>query len=101
MRRDEIDDPTVRRAAHAEHDRVVGAIARAFATDPVARWAYPDAHRYVTTFPAFIVAFGGKAFEHGSAHCTADFYQRHGFEVVGTIQVGDAPPLFPMVRRPR
>ena len=28
-------------------------------------------------------------------------YQRHGFEVVGTIQVGDAPPLFPMVRQPR
>ena len=28
-------------------------------------------------------------------------YQRHGFEVLGTIQVDDAPPLFPMPRQPR
>jgi ribosomal protein S18 acetylase RimI-like enzyme len=28
-------------------------------------------------------------------------YQRHGFEVVGTIQVDDAPPMIPMVRRAR
>jgi GNAT superfamily N-acetyltransferase len=28
-------------------------------------------------------------------------YQRHGFEVLGTIQIADAPPVFPMLRRPR
>jgi ribosomal protein S18 acetylase RimI-like enzyme len=28
-------------------------------------------------------------------------YQRHGFEVLGTIQVGTAPPLFPMLRKPQ
>jgi ribosomal protein S18 acetylase RimI-like enzyme len=28
-------------------------------------------------------------------------YQRHGFEVLGTIQVGSSPPVFPMLRRPR
>jgi ribosomal protein S18 acetylase RimI-like enzyme len=28
-------------------------------------------------------------------------YQRHGFEVLGTIQVGSSPTLVPMVRRPR
>jgi ribosomal protein S18 acetylase RimI-like enzyme len=28
-------------------------------------------------------------------------YIRHGFEITGTIQVGDSPPLFPMVRKPR
>lgn len=28
-------------------------------------------------------------------------YERHGFQVVGTIQVDDAPPLFPMIRQPR
>ena len=27
-------------------------------------------------------------------------YQRHGFELVGAIQAGASPPLFPMVRRP-
>ncbi len=28
-------------------------------------------------------------------------YRRHGFEAVGTIQVGSAPPIVPMLRRPR
>jgi ribosomal protein S18 acetylase RimI-like enzyme len=28
-------------------------------------------------------------------------YQRHGFEVLGTIQVGSSPPLFPMLRPAR
>jgi GNAT superfamily N-acetyltransferase len=26
-------------------------------------------------------------------------YERHGFEIVGTIQVGSSPPIFPMLRR--
>ena len=28
-------------------------------------------------------------------------YRRHGFEPLGTIQVGSAPPIVPMLRRPR
>jgi ribosomal protein S18 acetylase RimI-like enzyme len=28
-------------------------------------------------------------------------YQRYGFEVLGTIQVGTSPPLVPMLRKPR
>ncbi len=28
-------------------------------------------------------------------------YQRHGFELVGTIQVGSSPPIFPMLRHAR
>ncbi len=28
-------------------------------------------------------------------------YQRHGFELVGNIQAGNSPSLFPMVREPR
>ena len=28
-------------------------------------------------------------------------YQRHGFEVLGTIQVGSSPPVSPMLRKPR
>jgi ribosomal protein S18 acetylase RimI-like enzyme len=28
-------------------------------------------------------------------------YQRHGFEVVGIIRVGDAPPVIPMMRPAR
>ena len=29
------------------------------------------------------------------------FYERHGFDLLGTIQVGAVPPIFPMLRRPR
>jgi GNAT superfamily N-acetyltransferase len=28
------------------------------------------------------------------------FYERHGFELLGTIQVGTSPSIFPMLRRP-
>jgi ribosomal protein S18 acetylase RimI-like enzyme len=171
----------------------------AFGTDPVARWVYPESSQYLTYFPSFIRAFGGRAFESGSVHyvdgfmaaalwlppnvhpdedalmalfdetvseeikrdlfpvfeemgkyhpgephwylpmigadplqqgkgygsallqyalsiCDRDgklaylessnpqnipLYQRHGFELTGTIQVGASPPLFPMLRRPR
>jgi hypothetical protein len=29
------------------------------------------------------------------------FYRRHGFELLGAIQVGSSPALVPMLRRPR
>ena len=28
-------------------------------------------------------------------------YERHGFELLGTIQVGASPPIFPMLRKIR
>jgi ribosomal protein S18 acetylase RimI-like enzyme len=28
-------------------------------------------------------------------------YERHGFELLGTIQVGSSPPIFPMLRKPQ
>ena len=28
-------------------------------------------------------------------------YQRHGFEVIGEIQAGSSPPMFPMIREPQ
>jgi ribosomal protein S18 acetylase RimI-like enzyme len=35
-----------------------------------------------------------------SNHKSVSLYQRHGFEVLGIIQVGRSPPIFPMLRRP-
>ena len=29
------------------------------------------------------------------------FYRRHGFEAIGTIQLGASPPITPMLRKPR
>jgi len=194
-----MNTPDVNAAKAQDRERVVSAIVLAFAGDPVARWAWPEPHDYLTYFPEFIKVFGGKAFDHGTAHSVAEFsggalwlppgvqpdeevlvglmersidpkrlqvvftmlekmggyhptephwhlpligvepakqgrgygtallrhaleridsegriaylestnpaniplYQRHGFEVVGTIQVGEAPSIFPMIRQPR
>ena len=46
---------------------VVSVIALAFATDPVARWAFPDPHVYAQRFPEFIEAFAWGAFGSGTA----------------------------------
>lgn len=179
--------------------QIVDVITLAFATDPVARWAYPNSQQYLEYFPNFIRLFGGKAFEtetayyinsfsaaalwlapnvepdeealvalfqntvskdlqddlfaffeqmgkfhptephwylpmigvdptqqnkgyggmlmrHALAICDREglpaylessnprnitLYLRHGFEIVGTIQAGSSPAMFPMRREPR
>jgi ribosomal protein S18 acetylase RimI-like enzyme len=42
-------------------------IVAAFAADPVERWLYPADADYERHFPAFVAAFGGKAFGDGTA----------------------------------
>jgi ribosomal protein S18 acetylase RimI-like enzyme len=188
----------VRSAAASDEAAIIGVVTLAFGSDPVARWAHPNPHDYLTHFPPFVSAFGGKAFAHGSAYCADGYagaalwlppdvhpdeeklgaaievtsqrvqqdlvavfeqmaschpkephwylpligidpnrqsqgygsalmrhallpcdrdlisaylessnprnislYKRHGFELLGTIQVGSSPPLFPMLRKPR
>lgn len=48
-------------------DRAVGTMVLAFGADPAARWLYQDAHQYLVNFPNFVRAFGGAAFDRGSA----------------------------------
>ena len=60
--------------------------------------------------------YGSALLEHALAQCDRDrlpaylestnprnvsLYKRHGFEVLGTIQVGQSPPLTPMLRKAR
>jgi ribosomal protein S18 acetylase RimI-like enzyme len=60
--------------------------------------------------------FGSALLQHGLARCDREnklaylestspgsvrLYQRLGFELLGTIQVGSSPELFPMLRKPR
>lgn len=45
-----------------------GVITLAFATDPVARWTYPDPDQYLEHFPAFVRAFAGRSFSKGTAY---------------------------------
>ena len=44
---------------------------------------------------------GKLAYLESSSPRSIPFYRRHGFELLGTIQVGSSPPLFPMMRKPR
>lgn len=189
----------VQPATHQTVDAIVDGLVLAFTVDPAMRWMYPQPQQYLQHFPAFLRAFGGAAFEYGTAYslegaagaalwlpptaqvntdpvlevvrqtipaskqadlfavfdematyhphephwylailgvehaqqrkgygsvlmkqalaiCDRDetlaylessnpanipFYERHGFEVVGTIQPGNFPPIFPMIRYPR
>lgn len=44
---------------------------------------------------------GKLAYLEASSPKSIPLYQRHGFELFSTIQVGSSPPLFPMVRKPQ
>jgi len=50
----------------------VATLTLAFSSDPVVRWAWPDSERYLTYWPRFVEAFGGRAFEEGTAHGLED-----------------------------
>jgi ribosomal protein S18 acetylase RimI-like enzyme len=191
--------PAVKTAKPSEEASVIDALRLAFAADPAARWVWSDPHMYLESFPRFAKAFGGRAFEHGTAYyvdgyagaalwlppnvhpdmetlesllqstgsdqaqkdafevfeqmgsyhpgephwylpllgvdpphhgkglgsammkhalerCDREntvaylessnpknipFYERHGFKLLGTIQVGSSPQIFPMLRKPR
>ena len=44
---------------------------------------------------------GMLAYLESTGPLSVPLYQRHGFEVMGEIVVGNSPPMFPMLRRPR
>jgi ribosomal protein S18 acetylase RimI-like enzyme len=44
---------------------------------------------------------GMPAYLEATSERSRDLYARHGFEVVGTIQFADSPPMFPMWRKAR
>src|SRR5919202_2382413 len=56
-------------ASPAEAEPAIGVLTLAFSTDPANRWAWPGPRQYLESFPAFVRAFAGRAFELGSAHC--------------------------------
>jgi GNAT superfamily N-acetyltransferase len=56
----------------ADRMRGLACLTLAFATDPVMRWGWPDPHRYLAYWPQIADAFGGRAFDTGTAHGLED-----------------------------
>jgi ribosomal protein S18 acetylase RimI-like enzyme len=48
----------------------INTIVLGFAADPMTRWVWPDSSKYLRIMPQFVMAFGGRAFEHGTAYIT-------------------------------
>jgi ribosomal protein S18 acetylase RimI-like enzyme len=57
----------------ADQERAIGAVVTAFAADPVIRWMYPEAWRYLEHYSPFVQAFGGQAFGEDTAWTCGDF----------------------------
>jgi GNAT superfamily N-acetyltransferase len=55
-----------------QRSQCVHALVLAFVRDPVMRWLYPEAESYLAHFPGFARAFGGPAFESGTAWLSDD-----------------------------
>ena len=56
----------------ADRARLLHTLVLGFAADPVARWASPDAATYMSRRHEFFGAFGGAAFDHGTAFVADD-----------------------------
>ena len=65
--------PTVQAATAADASQAIDVVVLAFSTDPVVRWFYPDAHQFLISFPPFVSAFGGKAFDNATAYHVEGF----------------------------
>lgn len=66
------DIPTVTVALPEDRTRLLDTLVLGFAADPMARWLAPDANTYLRLGAALFDAFGGKAFEHGTAYTAND-----------------------------
>jgi ribosomal protein S18 acetylase RimI-like enzyme len=56
-----------------DKERALDILVLAFSADPVERWMYPEAPQHLTYFPAFLAAFGGRAFAEETVWSLGDF----------------------------
>jgi GNAT superfamily N-acetyltransferase len=62
--------PKVKSADANTQASVISTIVLGFAADPMTRWVWPDSSEYLRMMPRFVKAFGGRAFEYGTAYIT-------------------------------
>ncbi|MHA4738968.1 GNAT family N-acetyltransferase [Dyadobacter sp. MSC1_007] len=63
----------IKTALERDQAGAIGVLTLAFSTDPMARWSLPDPAKYLATFPLIAKAFGGSAFEKGTAYIANSF----------------------------
>ena len=63
----------VKTALTPDQAGAIGVLTLAFSTDPMARWSLPDPAKYLASFPSIVKAFGGSAFEKGTAYIASGF----------------------------
>ena len=68
-----MDVQTVRVMTPDDESAAIQTLVLAFAADPMARWTWPNAQQYLAAMPRLARAFGGRAFERGSAYTTAGY----------------------------
>lgn len=57
----------------SDQERVFATLVLAFAADPVERWLYPEPRQYLSHFPRFLAAFGGRAFAERTVWSLGEF----------------------------
>lgn len=62
----------IRTALASDQVGAIGILTLAFSVDPMARWSFPDAAKYLATFSSIAKGFGGSAFENGTAYVADD-----------------------------
>jgi ribosomal protein S18 acetylase RimI-like enzyme len=74
----------------SEQARVIATLVLAFAADPVERWLYPEPEQYLSHFPRFLSAFGGRAFAGRTVWSLGEFSAVALWLPPGTEADGDA-----------
>ena len=64
---------TVKTALAPDEASAIGVLTLAFSGDPMARWSLPDPAKYLAIFSSIARAFGGSAFEKGTAYIANGF----------------------------
>lgn len=63
----------IRTALPMDQASTIGVLTLAFSGDPMARWSLPDPAKYLAIFSSVVKAFGGSAFEKGTAYIANGF----------------------------